>query len=424
MMVFILKGLIRDRSRSLFPLTVIALGVAVTVILHAWLGGILDDMIKANASYRTGHVKITTRAYAEQADQAPTDLALFQVGELITRLNEQFPDCWWLPRTRFGGLLDIPNIRGETLAQGPVVALAVSLLEEQSPELETLNLETALVRGSMPRNPGEILVSEALAAKMGLRLGETATFIGSTAFGSMTTYNFTFTGSIRFGVEAMDRGAIILDIEDARNLLDLEDASAEILGLFKDDRYRPKRADAIKDAFNAQYGESDDPFSPVMAGIRDQKGLAGMLQALNARLSMVVGLFVFVMFIILWNAGLMGSLRRYGEIGVRLALGEEKKRLYGTLLLEALIIGLVGSALGTVLGLSAGFYLQKYGIDVGTMMQNASAMMPNVMRARVTSQSYLIGFLPGVVATLLGAAVSGAGIFKRDTSQLFKELEV
>jgi putative ABC transport system permease protein len=36
----------------------------------------------------------------------------------------------------------------------------------------------------------------------------------------------------------------------------------------------------------------------------------------------------------------------------------------------------------------------------------------------------LIGFLPGLLATLLGSALSGVGIYKRKTAQLFKELEV
>jgi putative ABC transport system permease protein len=50
-------------------------------------------------------------------------------------------------------------------------------------------------------------------------------------------------------------------------------------------------------------------------------------------------------------------------------------------------------------------------------------MMSNVIRARITSFTYIIGFLPGLLATLLGTAISGIGIYKRQTAQLFKELE-
>jgi putative ABC transport system permease protein len=37
--------------------------------------------------------------------------------------------------------------------------------------------------------------------------------------------------------------------------------------------------------------------------------------------------------------------------------------------------------------------------------------------------SFFIGFIPGLLATILGTSISGIGIYKRQTSQLFKELE-
>ena len=35
----------------------------------------------------------------------------------------------------------------------------------------------------------------------------------------------------------------------------------------------------------------------------------------------------------------------------------------------------------------------------------------------------LIGFIPGVLATVLGTMLAGLAIYKREMSQLFKELE-
>jgi len=50
-------------------------------------------------------------------------------------------------------------------------------------------------------------------------------------------------------------------------------------------------------------------------------------------------------------------------------------------------------------------------------------MIDNIVRAQVTPSSYIVGFLPGMLATLCGTALSGIGMYKRQTSQLFKELE-
>ncbi len=57
-------------------------------------------------------------------------------------------------------------------------------------------------------------------------------------------------------------------------------------------------------------------------------------------------------------------------------------------------------------------------------MKNINMMFPAVIRAEVTSETYYIGFIPGLFSTVLGTALSGFGIYKRQTAQLFKELEV
>jgi putative ABC transport system permease protein len=56
-------------------------------------------------------------------------------------------------------------------------------------------------------------------------------------------------------------------------------------------------------------------------------------------------------------------------------------------------------------------------------MKNATMMVPAIFRAQITPTTYYIGFIPGLFSTILGTALSGYGIFKRNTARLFKELE-
>ena len=87
MIRFFIKGLLRDRGRSLFPIIIVTLGVMFTVFLHCWMTGILGDVIDFNAKFSTGHVKIMSRAYAENQDQIPNDLALMGVNTLMDSLT-------------------------------------------------------------------------------------------------------------------------------------------------------------------------------------------------------------------------------------------------------------------------------------------------------------------------------------------------
>jgi putative ABC transport system permease protein len=93
------------------------------------------------------------------------------------------------------------------------------------------------------------------------------------------------------------------------------------------------------------------------------------------------------------------------------------------MIVESLALGFIGSLIGTALGLVLAFVLQAKGINLGSLFENATLLMSTHMRARVTPVSFVIGFVPGLLATLAGAAIAGLGIFKRQTSRLLKELE-
>lgn len=420
---FLFKGIIRDKSRSLFPVLIVMAGVALTVLAFNWLNGALNIFVETNAKFNTGHVKIMSRAYAEEADQIPNDLALSRIKDLQKKLKKEFPQLIWTPRIKFGGLLDIPDERGETKAQGPMAGLAVDLLSPSSPEKEILNLKNAIVRGRLPEKPGEVLISDEFAKKLGVRPGGTATLISSTMYGSMATANYTVVGTIHFGVTAMDRGAMLADISDIQFALEMKDTAGEILGFFKDNLYRDGEARAIAKAFNDAYTKKDNEFSPIMETLLDQSGLREYFNLMSSYSSIALGVFVLAMSVVLWNAGLMGNLRRYGEIGVRLAIGEDKGHIYRSMIAESLMIGFIGSVFGTLLGLAVSYYLQVKGINISFAMKGASLMISDVMRAKITPISYVIGFVPGFLATLFGSAISGIGVYKRQTSLLMKELE-
>jgi len=424
MIKFILKGIIRDRSRSLFPILTVLFGVAVTVLGYCYFSGVMTSWIQTSAKFESGHMKIMSRAYAENADQMPNDLAFIGVNSLMADLNRDFSDLIFAPRIRFGGLFDVPDEQGETRTQGPVAGLAVDLLSEESPERAMLNLENAVKRGRLPEKQGEILISDDFARRLDIQPGQTATLIGSTMYGNMATANFTVVGMIHFGITALDRGTMVADLADIQLALDMEDAAGEILVFFNDFVYQEDEAERIAETFNTKYSDEEDEFSPVMSTFRSQGGMADYMALVNTMMGVMVFSFIAVMSIVLWNAGLMGSLRRYGEIGVRLALGEDKGHLYRSLITESLMIGVIGSILGTAFGLVFSYYLQVKGINLGNMMQSASMVINDVVRAKVTPVSYVIGFVPGLIATFLGTSISGLGIYKRQTSQLMKELEV
>jgi putative ABC transport system permease protein len=423
MIRFLIKGLIRDHHRSLFPIIIISFGVLLTTVLYSFLNGELNDLVDSNARFDTGHLKIMTHSYNKLSSQFPNDLALTGVEKLIQSLRVKFSNYDWTARIKFVGLLDIPDKNGETKAQNPVFGLAVKLFDKDSKEAERLNLGKSIVRGRLPKRPGEILISEELAKRMDSGPERPITLLSTTSRGAMAVQNFIICGTVKFGVAAMDRGAMISDLSDMQSALDMPDGAAEILGFNKNKFYDPAEAGRIKANFNSQFTNVDNQYSPLMLTLEDQNGLGEYLQYINAVGFMIVGIFLVAMSVVLLNTGLMSGIRRYGEIGVRLALGEAKDRIYKSLIYESVLIGIIGSVIGTTIGLIIALYLQEYGIDVTETLKNSSIMMSNFLRAKISLASFYIGFIPGLLATLIGTTFAGVQIFKRQTASLFKELE-
>ena len=182
----------------------------------------------------------------------------------------------------------------------------------------------------------------------------------------------------------------------------------------------------LREQYNETHTDTSDIFSPVMMALRDANQMGTMVDFSNAAMAIMLAVFLVIVMIVLWNMGLMNGLRRYGEVGMRLAMGESKGQVYRSMVLEAVIIGFIGTVAGTTIGLRITYYMQEVGLDYSAAMESLSSVdiiMPNVFYAQVTPELYYIGFIPGVVATVLGTMMAGRAIYKREMAQLFKELE-
>ncbi len=426
MIKFLTKGLLRDRSRSLFPVLVITLTVAMVLFAIGFMRGTMNSLFLDTAVVFSGHEKIVTRAYNEENQLLPNDLALLEVDQLVDELGRDYPNYFWTPRITFAGLLDVPDENGETKSQGPVITLGIDLFSEDSRQAEIWELDRVLVEGHIPQNRDDALISTKLAAQLDLAVGETVTFIGSTMDNAFTTYNFNVSGTFNLRKGQTDKQMMLVDLSGARLALDMDNAASAIFGFTHSLYYDDETAVALRTDYNKIKSDSLDIFSPFMLALRDGNQMGTMVDVSGAMIAIMGGIFLVVVMVVLWNMGLMNGLRRYGEVGLRLAMGESKGQVYRSMISEAVIIGLAGTVAGTGIGLALTYYVQENGIDYTKGMEalsNSSMVMPNIFYAQVTPDLYYIGFIPGVLATVLGTMLAGLAIYKREMAQLFKELE-
>ena len=426
MIKFLAKGLARDKTRSLFPTIIITVTVATVIFALGFMRGMLNSVFLDTAVIISGYEKVVTRAYKKEMQMLPLDLALMDIEKMISDLNRDHPNYFWSPRINFGGLIDIPDENKETRSQSPIMAIGVDFFSKTSRQTELWELDKIIINGLPPKSPNDILISSKLAGKLEVSIGQKATFIGSTMDNAFTTYNFNISGIFNLNKGQTDKQMILLDISGAQEALDMNGAATEILGFTNDLFYNDEDAIEIRSSFNENNRESSDIFAPIMIALRDTNQMGTMVDFSNAALAVIGGIFLVIVMIVLWNMGLMNGLRRYGEIGLRLAMGESKGQVYRSMITESVIIGLTGTLLGTGLGLSITYYVQENGISYAEALEEMALknmVMPNVFYSKVTPDLFYVGLLPGLIATVLGTMLAGLAIYRREMAQLFKELE-
>jgi putative ABC transport system permease protein len=149
-----------------------------------------------------------------------------------------------------------------------------------------------------------------------------------------------------------------------------------------------------------------------MLSMEDQNNMGYIMAMLDRMMAIFSFVFIIILGIVLWNSGLMNGIRRYGEFGVRLAMGESKLHIYETLLLEAAGVGVIGSALGIMLGLVLSAYFNLYGMDASVFSRNSSLLSEDIIYTSIEFSTALAGFVPGILSTLLGAALAGLAVLE------------
>lgn len=431
MISFLLRGVLRDKSRFLFPFTVVTIGVALVVSLVGFMEGVFMGMIDMTANLDAGHLRLVNKPFYDEEHLRPLDRSLAGQKETQEWLKKNSPEqVEWFPRIRWGAILDVPDENGDTLSQTPVVGMALELKTKNSMELKRMKMEESLVSGRLPESSNEMLMGDQLAETLGIGLGQSVTVLGQSFDGGMVADNYKVIGLVKFGVSAMDKKMVLIDISDAQISFYMEDMITDWLG-FLPPQYSLEEYDDVKKIMQeslkrwiASPPESwakDD--EPLLLSVRDQQNIGAIADKFHVIQGFVVGIFTFLMILVLWNAGILSGIHRYGEMGLRLAFGEPHWRLILTLGIEGLVVGILGAITGSIFGGAFTFYLQEMGINMGNNFAQTGMMINDVVRARLTVGGFVQGILPGIFASVAGTLVASLAIFKRSEANLFRELE-
>ena len=431
MIAFLFRGILRDKSRFLFPFSIVAIGVTLVITLVGFMEGVFMGMIDMTANLDAGHLRLVNKPFYDEEHLRPLDRSLAAQSETLNWLKKNSPEkTRWSPRIRWGALLDVPDKNGNTVSQTPIVGMALDLKDKKSLELKRLRLEESLIDGKIPEQDKEMLMGDQLAKTLNIELNQAVTLLGQSFDGGLVMDNYRVVGLVKFGVSAMDKKMVLIDLADAQDSFYMEDMITDWLG-FLPAQYSLSDYEAIKKNMKQplskliemppkSWAEDDQA---ILLTIRDQQNIGAIADKFNIIKGFVVGIFTFLMMLVLWNAGILNGIHRYGEMGLRLAFGESHWRVIFNTGIEGLFVGVLGTLAGCIFGGVLAWFLQEVGINMGDSFAQSGLMINDVVRARLTTGAFIQGVIPGIFASVAGNLIASIAIFKRTESNLFRELE-
>jgi lipoprotein-releasing system permease protein len=209
--------------------------------------------------------------------------------------------------------------------------------------------------------PGRILIGREMARSLGVRIGDTLKIYypkGSLTplFGfAPSVKTFRVAGIFASGLWDFDANWAYTDMAAARRLFDLPADSASVLQFKISDL---EQAATIADAIRAVAG----PGYITTTWIDLNKPLFSALKLEKIALFLTIGLIVFVAALNIVTTLIMMVMEKQRDIAILTSMGATQKTIMWVFMLQGLIIGFIGTALGAVFGVGISRILDAYQI--------------------------------------------------------------
>ncbi|MFE2041017.1 ABC transporter permease [Streptomyces sp. NPDC059477] len=244
-----------------------------------------------------------------------------------------------------------------------------------------------IASGAAPQGADQVMVDSDTADKHDLKLGDRIGII--TALG---THQAKISGIADFTVTNPGAAVFYLDVPTAQRILTGESdvfTSVHVTAApgFTDAQVKKNVSAALDGGYKVQTAKE-----VADAGAADVEEFMGVIKYAMlgfAGIAFLVGVFLII------NTFSMLVAQRTREIGLMRAIGSSRKQVNRSVLVEALLLGLVGSVLGVLGGV---------GLAVGLMkLMGAAGMNLSTDDLTVAWTTPVVGMVLGVVVTVLAA---------------------
>ena len=329
------RNLGRNRKRTALTALGLAVGYIAVVFMVGWAEGISAELIENATSLVSGQIEIHDEEYRPERSLYDTigGREGTDVEALLRDITADDAVVAAAPRAYAGGLVS----SGEATSAGSLMGI------DPEREVALTRFLDPLVEGRLPvAGAYELVVGEEMARQLEVAVGDELVVVASAADGSMANDLYTVAGIYSTGLVEFDAATAVMPITDLQTLVVLDPGRIHEIAVATAD---PSAAGATAGRLAAALGAEERaiaiaPWAELNPVLAEYISLADSLYWI-----FIVVIFAIASFGIA-NTMLMATFERRREFAVMLALGSSPGSIVGSVLYEALAIGLVSLALG------------------------------------------------------------------------------
>ena len=374
----------RSPLRSFVVIGSVAVGIWSVITLLGFSFGLIQGFIDNALRYQVSHIQLHHPDFPEDKE---IKFVLPDAAEKVAAIHQMEGVASATMRTLVNGMISTAaGTRGGT----------VRGIEPET-EATTTSLKDKIIEGTyFSDKKNQLLIGKPLAKKLNLKLRKKVVIQFQNLEGDIVAGAFRIAGIFDTKNTIYDEMNVFVKRADLNRLLGDPNIAHEIAIYLKDSQTLDTDVATLQNKYPNVLTENYRAISP------DVK-----LYETNIGVSSTIFIFLFMLALIfgIINTMLMAVLERNKELGMLMAVGMNKGKVFKMILLETIFLGIVGAPVGIFLAWSTIKYFSTIGLDLTAFSAGLEQMGMDTIIYPVSEPSLYLQITIAVVLTAFLAAI-------------------
>jgi len=382
------RNIWRSKMRSFTVIGAIVIGVWALLFFLGFTGGFIDTYVSSAIENELSHIQLH---HPKFMDEKEVEYYVEDVETVAQKIKANENVKAHSQRAVFNGMLTTPRGARGVQIKGiiPEQEAAVSFIDKKLKE-------GSYFTESKKRNP--VILSKRLADKLKVKLKSKIVLSFQNHKGELETASFKIIGLYQTGNAAFEERNIFVEQSDLYRLLDSTKVVHEIAMLLND-------ADKLLETQDKLQASISDTTKHLIENYREVSPDVNLYESQMSVSTWVIIVIVMLALVFgIINTMLMAVLERTREFGMLMAVGMKRREVFGMIVFETILLGLIAAPFGLLFGYLTVTYFGAVGIDLSAFQQGMEKFgLSDVVYTRLALRPYIEVTLSVVVTAILGA---------------------